>query len=191
MSDTRFPFYLAPSRDAETESPVHVRMAGKIFRSDLYAIPGIFKAGGRRRAGTRKPWALPVGFFQRIGGEFVAPRVCHIYVPANRIAFRPLRAKSNPEELCHFRQFRLRNKFKARRVWYSTEGEHHGKENTMLQWAITFLIIALIAAILGFGGVAAISVEMARLLFGVFIVLFIIAAVMHVLRGRAPPRPRL
>ena len=61
----------------------------------------------------------------------------------------------------------------------------------MLQWAVTFLIIALIAAVLGFGGVAAISVEMARLLFGVFIVLFIITAVIHILRGRAPPTPGL
>jgi hypothetical protein len=34
-------------------------------------------------------------------------------------------------------------------------------------------------------------VEMARLLFGVFIVLFIITAVIHVLRGRAPPNPGL
>ncbi|TVQ81844.1 MAG: DUF1328 domain-containing protein [Micavibrio sp.] len=57
----------------------------------------------------------------------------------------------------------------------------------MLQWAITFLIIALIAAVLGFGGIAAFSMEAARILFIVFIVLFLIAAVMHVLKGRAPP----
>jgi uncharacterized membrane protein YtjA (UPF0391 family) len=57
----------------------------------------------------------------------------------------------------------------------------------MLNWAITFLIIALVAALLGFGGVAAISVEMARILFGVFIVLFLIAAVAHATRGKAPP----
>ena len=56
----------------------------------------------------------------------------------------------------------------------------------MLQWALTFLVIALVAAVLGFGGVAAISVEMARMVFGVFIVLFIISALMHVLRGKAP-----
>jgi uncharacterized membrane protein YtjA (UPF0391 family) len=57
----------------------------------------------------------------------------------------------------------------------------------MLQWAVTFLIIALIAAIFGFGGIAAVSVELARILFGVFIVLFLIAAVMHAARGKAPP----
>lgn len=57
----------------------------------------------------------------------------------------------------------------------------------MLQWAVTFLVIALIAAVLGFGGVAALSVEIARILFVVFIVLFIVAAIMHVMRGKAPP----
>lgn len=56
----------------------------------------------------------------------------------------------------------------------------------MLNWAITFLIIALVAALLGFGGVAAISVEMARILFGVFIVLFLIATVAHATRGKPP-----
>lgn len=57
----------------------------------------------------------------------------------------------------------------------------------MLQWSVTFLVIALIAAVFGFGGIAAVSVELARILFGVFIILFIIAALMHVLRGKAPP----
>ena len=57
----------------------------------------------------------------------------------------------------------------------------------MLQWAVSFLILAVIAAILGFGGLAAMSVEIARMLFGVFIILFLIAAVMHAMRGKAPP----
>lgn len=59
----------------------------------------------------------------------------------------------------------------------------------MLQWAITFLVVALIAAVLGFGGIAAVSVEIARILFVVFLVLFVITAVLHVVRGRAPPPP--
>jgi uncharacterized membrane protein YtjA (UPF0391 family) len=57
----------------------------------------------------------------------------------------------------------------------------------MLQWAVTFLVIALIAAIFGFGGIAVASIEIARIIFGVFILLFLIAAVMHALRGKAPP----
>ena len=57
----------------------------------------------------------------------------------------------------------------------------------MLGWALTFLVIALISALLGFGGVAAVSVEIAQLLFVVFLVLFIVAMAVHALRGRAPP----
>lgn len=57
----------------------------------------------------------------------------------------------------------------------------------MLQWAITFLLIALAAAVFGFSGIAALSVEAARILFGVFIILFLVTAVMHILRGKAPP----
>lgn len=57
----------------------------------------------------------------------------------------------------------------------------------MLQWAVTFLILALVAAFLGFGGIAAMSVEAARIVFGVFIIMFLVTAVMHLLRGKAPP----
>jgi uncharacterized membrane protein YtjA (UPF0391 family) len=57
----------------------------------------------------------------------------------------------------------------------------------MLSWALTFLVLALVAGLLGFGGVAIISVEIARILFIVFLVLFIVAAASHALRGRAPP----
>ena len=60
----------------------------------------------------------------------------------------------------------------------------------MLGWALTFLVIALIAAVLGFGGVAAVSVEIAQILFVVFLVLFIVAAVIHAVRGKAPPARR-
>lgn len=57
----------------------------------------------------------------------------------------------------------------------------------MLRYAIIFLILALVAAVFGFGGVAAVSMDIARLLVMVFLVLFIVALVMHALRGKAPP----
>lgn len=57
----------------------------------------------------------------------------------------------------------------------------------MLRYAIAFLILALIAAVFGFGGVAAVSMDIARLLFMVFLVLFIVTFAMHALRGKAPP----
>lgn len=59
----------------------------------------------------------------------------------------------------------------------------------MLQWALTFLVVALVAAVFGFSGIAAISMELARMIFGVFIVLFIITALVYLVRGRAPPPP--
>lgn len=56
----------------------------------------------------------------------------------------------------------------------------------MLQWALTFLVVALIAALLGFGGLAGTAVGIAKILFFVFLVLFLVSAVMHLLRGRTP-----
>ena len=56
----------------------------------------------------------------------------------------------------------------------------------MLGWALTFLVIALIAAVLGFGGVAVVSIELAKIVFFVAIALFAISAVIGLLRGRAP-----
>jgi uncharacterized membrane protein YtjA (UPF0391 family) len=52
----------------------------------------------------------------------------------------------------------------------------------MLRWAIAFLIIALIAAVFGFGGVAAAATDIARILFLVFIVLFAISLVFGLMR---------
>ena len=54
----------------------------------------------------------------------------------------------------------------------------------MFGWAITFLIIALIAAVLGFGGIAGFAMEAAKLIFFVAIVLFLIAAIFGLVRGR-------
>jgi len=59
----------------------------------------------------------------------------------------------------------------------------------MLGWAVTFLIIALIAALLGFGGIAGVAIEAAKLVFFVAVVLFLIAAVTGLVRGRRPTVP--
>jgi uncharacterized membrane protein YtjA (UPF0391 family) len=59
----------------------------------------------------------------------------------------------------------------------------------MLGWAITFLVIALIAAVLGFGGIAGLSLEIAKVIFFVAIILFAIAAIVGLLRGRTPAPP--
>ncbi len=54
----------------------------------------------------------------------------------------------------------------------------------MLSWALSFLVIALIAAVLGFGGIAGTAVSIAKLIFFVAIILFLISAVVHILKGR-------
>jgi uncharacterized membrane protein YtjA (UPF0391 family) len=59
----------------------------------------------------------------------------------------------------------------------------------MLGWAITFLIVALVAAVLGFGGIAGAAVDIAKLIFFVAIVLFAISAVVALIRGRSPTVP--
>jgi uncharacterized membrane protein YtjA (UPF0391 family) len=59
----------------------------------------------------------------------------------------------------------------------------------MLGWAITFLIVALIAAVLGFGGIAGAAIDIAKIIFFVAIVLFAISAVVALIRGRSPTVP--
>ncbi|MEG6509369.1 DUF1328 domain-containing protein [Methyloligella sp. 2.7D] len=52
----------------------------------------------------------------------------------------------------------------------------------MLGWALTFLVIALIAAVLGFGGIAGTAVGIAKIIFVVALVLFALSILANVLR---------
>lgn len=52
----------------------------------------------------------------------------------------------------------------------------------LLYWAVAFLIVGVIAALFGFGGVAGVAVEGARILFWVAIVLFVVALIAGLLR---------
>ena len=45
----------------------------------------------------------------------------------------------------------------------------------MLRWSLMFLILALIAAVLGFGGLAGAAVGIAKVLFFVFLVVWLIS----------------
>ncbi len=56
----------------------------------------------------------------------------------------------------------------------------------MLRWALIFLVIALIAAALGFTGIYVAAASIAKLLFYVFVILFVVSLVMHLARGRGP-----
>jgi uncharacterized membrane protein YtjA (UPF0391 family) len=59
----------------------------------------------------------------------------------------------------------------------------------MFGWALTFLIVALIAAVLGFGGIAGFAVEIAQLIFYVAIILLVISVVVGLIRGRTTTVP--
>jgi uncharacterized membrane protein YtjA (UPF0391 family) len=59
----------------------------------------------------------------------------------------------------------------------------------MLSWVVTFLVVALLAAFFGFTGVAAGAVDVARVLFGIFLVLFVVSLVWYLATGRSPRPP--
>jgi uncharacterized membrane protein YtjA (UPF0391 family) len=52
----------------------------------------------------------------------------------------------------------------------------------LLHWAVVFLVVALVAAFLGFGGVAGTAMEGARLLFWVAIVFLVVSLVIGLVR---------
>lgn len=56
----------------------------------------------------------------------------------------------------------------------------------MIELVVTFLILAIIAGLLGFTGVEIISIDIARTLFFIFLILFIVSLLMNVVRGRRP-----
>lgn len=60
----------------------------------------------------------------------------------------------------------------------------------MLKWAAIFFVIAIIAAVFGFGGIAAASADIAQILFFIFVVLFVVALIVGLVTGRrVGPRP--
>jgi uncharacterized membrane protein YtjA (UPF0391 family) len=70
-----------------------------------------------------------------------------------------------------------------------SSGDQLSRRTTMFGWALTFLIVALIAAVLGFGGIAGFAVEIAQLIFYVAIILLVISVVVGLIRGRTPTVP--
>jgi uncharacterized membrane protein YtjA (UPF0391 family) len=59
----------------------------------------------------------------------------------------------------------------------------------MLSWAITFLIVAIIAALFGFGIIASGAAAIAKVLFFLFLIAFLVSLVMHWRSGRGPGTP--
>jgi len=55
-------------------------------------------------------------------------------------------------------------------------------EGSMLRYAVIFFIIAIIAAFFGFGGIATGAAEIAKILFFIFIVIFLATLLLGVFR---------
>ncbi len=53
----------------------------------------------------------------------------------------------------------------------------------MLYYALVFLLVAIVAAVFGFGGIASASAGIAQILFFVFIILFAATLIMRALRS--------
>lgn len=65
--------------------------------------------------------------------------------------------------------------------------EKNWRRWTMLYYALVFLVVALIAAMFGFGGIAASAAGIAKVLFVVFLVLFVASAIFGFLRRHPNP----
>ena len=57
----------------------------------------------------------------------------------------------------------------------------------MLYYALVFLVIALVAGLLGFGVIAFAAAEIARICFFIFVVLFLVTLLAHAFRGTSVP----
>lgn len=64
---------------------------------------------------------------------------------------------------------------------------NNGSVTNMLYWTAVFFVIAVIAAVFGFGGIAAASAEIAKILFFIFVVLFLISLIFGLAGRRRPP----
>lgn len=53
----------------------------------------------------------------------------------------------------------------------------------MLWWALVFFIIAIVAALFGFTGIASGAISIARILFVIFLILFVVSLIFHFVRG--------
>ena len=56
------------------------------------------------------------------------------------------------------------------------------EDSIMLRWALIFFVVALLAAVLGFTGIAIAAAGVAKILFYIFVILFVLSLLGHVAR---------
>jgi len=59
----------------------------------------------------------------------------------------------------------------------------------MLGWIISFFVLALIAAVFGFTGIASGLIGIGQVLFYIFIILFVVSLIASLISGRSPKTP--
>jgi uncharacterized membrane protein YtjA (UPF0391 family) len=79
-------------------------------------------------------------------------------------------------------QVRYREPFREQETKIGTDAITRTGEIIMINWAVTFLIIAIVAALLGFSGVAGAATNIAWILF----VVGLVVAAIFFFTGRAP-----
>jgi uncharacterized membrane protein YtjA (UPF0391 family) len=52
----------------------------------------------------------------------------------------------------------------------------------MLWWSVVFLVIAIVAGVFGFGGISVAAAGMGKILFVIFLILFVLNFVFHLFR---------
>ncbi len=57
----------------------------------------------------------------------------------------------------------------------------------MLNWVVTFLLLAIVAAVFGFGGLAGTFANIAQFLAVIFLMLFVASLIYGMVTGRRPP----
>jgi uncharacterized membrane protein YtjA (UPF0391 family) len=88
----------------------------------------------------------------------------------------PSRVYADRRRLVPGKVKKVRSTTLAQPVLYIWAGAHYAPEGfTMLHWSLVFLVLALIAAILGFGGLAGAAIGIAKILFFVFLIVWLVA----------------
>lgn len=54
----------------------------------------------------------------------------------------------------------------------------------MLRWALIFFVVAIVAAVFGFGNIAAGATDIAKILFFLFLILFVVSLIAGMVGGR-------
>jgi uncharacterized membrane protein YtjA (UPF0391 family) len=54
----------------------------------------------------------------------------------------------------------------------------------MLRWAVIFFVVSIVAAFFGFGGIASAAAGVAKVLFFIFVALFLVALIGGLAAGR-------